>query len=78
MTRYFFDILADDEIVPDEEGMNLPDLQAAVREATDSLADLARYPVRSEDFQRLAISVRTLDGPVFKAASPWRGTVLLH
>ena len=35
MTRYFFDILADDEIVPDEEGMNLPDLQAAVREATD-------------------------------------------
>jgi hypothetical protein len=78
MTRYFFDILADDEIVPDEEGMNLPDLQAAVREATDSLADLARHPVRSEDFQRLAISVRTLDGPVFKTASPWRGTMLLH
>ena len=49
MTRYFFDILAGGEIVADEEGMNLPDLQAAVREATDSLADLARHPVRSED-----------------------------
>ena len=78
MTRYFFDILADDEIFPDEEGMNLPDLQAAVREAADFLADLARHPVRSETSSSLAISVRTLDGPVFKAASPWRGTMLLH
>jgi hypothetical protein len=78
MTRYFFDILAGDEIVADEEGINLPNFQAAVQEATDSLADLARHPVRSEGFQRLAISVRTLDGPVFKAGSPWRGTVFLH
>ena len=66
MTRYFFDILAGGEIVADEEAMNLPDLQAAVREATYFLADLARHPVRSEDFQRLAISVRTLDGPCSK------------
>jgi hypothetical protein len=71
MTRYYFDIVADGELVPDEEGMNLPNMDAARHEASHSLADLERETVRSEGFPRLAISVRTSDGPVFEAAFQW-------
>jgi hypothetical protein len=68
MPQYFFDIVADGELVPDEEGMNLPGLDAARREASHSLGDLARDTARPD---RLAISVRTSDGPVFETAFRW-------
>jgi hypothetical protein len=70
VTRYFFDIIANDELAPDEEGMILPNMEAARREASRSLADLARDTVRSGS-PRLAISVRTDDGPVCEAAFEW-------
>ena len=71
MMRYFFDITADGELTPDEEGMILPNIDAAWHEASDSLADLARDTVRSEGTPRLAISVRTDDGPVCEAVFQW-------
>ena len=71
MTRYFFDIIAHGELAPDEEGMILPNMEAARREASRSLADLARDTVRSGS-PRLAISVRTDDdGPVCEAVFEW-------
>jgi hypothetical protein len=42
MAQYFFDIIADGKLSPDEEGMILPNMDAARREASRSLADLAR------------------------------------
>jgi hypothetical protein len=54
--------------VPDEEGMILPDFDAARREASRSLAQLARAEIHSQDLLKLTISVRTSEGPVFEAA----------
>ena len=71
MARSFFDIVADGELNPDEEGMNLPNIEAARREASHSLADLARDAVRSEGTPRLVISVRTEEGPVCEAVFQW-------
>ena len=45
--RYFFDI-RDDQLVPDEEGMILPDIGAAQEEATRTLTDLVREAMRGE------------------------------
>ena len=71
MARYFFDVIADGELAPDEEGMNLPNLDAARREASRSLAELARDTLRSDGVPRLVISVRTEDGPVCEAVFHW-------
>jgi hypothetical protein len=71
MARYFFDVSADGELAPDEEGMILPNVDAARHEASRSSADLARDTVRSAGTPRLAISVRTDDGPVCEAVFEW-------
>jgi hypothetical protein len=44
--RYYFDI-RDDQLVPDEEGMILPDIEAAQEEATRTLTDLIREAMRA-------------------------------
>ena len=49
--RYFFDI-RDDQLVPDEEGMILPDIEAAQEEATRTLTDLVREAMRGESAGR--------------------------
>ena len=49
MAQYFFDIIAGGELVLDEEGMILPDFDAARREASRSLAQLAREECHTED-----------------------------
>ena len=67
MAQYFSDIIADGKLVADEEGMILPDFDAARREASRSLAQLARAEAHSEDLPKLTISVRTSEGPVFEA-----------
>ena len=67
MAQYFSDIIADGKLVADEEGMILPDFDAARREASRSLAQLARAECHSEDLPKLTISVRTSEGPVFEA-----------
>jgi len=59
MTRYFFNVMAAGNLIHDEEGMILPNVEAARREASRSLADLARDAVRNDGTPRLAISVRT-------------------
>ncbi|WP_439369643.1 DUF6894 family protein [Bradyrhizobium sp. DASA03120] len=59
-----------DEVVPDEEGLELPGLLAVHAEAAKSLADIVREAVHSDPLVRgrrdLAIDVRNDAGPVMQ------------
>jgi len=65
--RYFFDI-RDDQLVPDEEGMILPDIEAAQEEATRTLTDLVREAMRAGSAGGMTIEVRSQHGPVLEAS----------
>lgn len=67
MTRYFFDIRDDGSLVIDDDGVELADIKAAEIEAAESLAEMAKEVAPFEQDQRIAIEVRTADGPAFKA-----------
>ena len=71
MKRYFFDLRDGDVISPDEEGMELPDIEAVQEEAARSLADVAKDAVRSRGRHVfghwMAIEVRDEAGPVLQA-----------
>jgi len=69
--RYFFDI-RDDQLIPDEEGMILPDIEAAQEEATRTLTDLVREAMRAESAGGMTIEVRSQHGPVLEASLTWR------
>ena len=64
MTRYFFDIRDEEGVWPDEEGRELPGLEAAEVEAALSLAGMAH----SERQEHMAVEVRTVEGPLFQAS----------
>ena len=68
MPRYYFDPREDDEIAPDEEGMELSDIERVQEEAARSLADMARDTLRrrarDSSGHRMAIEVRDDEGPV--------------
>jgi hypothetical protein len=69
MKRYYFDIREGDQLIPDEEGIELPSPQAAQEEAVRSLGDLARdAPGTDRDGapRRLAIEVRDESGPMMQ------------
>lgn len=78
MTRYFFDVLSDGQLDHrDKVGVLLPDRAAAQREASLCLADLARDEFWSaRPSLRVAISVRTVEGPVCEAAYQWNSLSL--
>ena len=58
MPRYYFDIRDGDELIPDEEGMDLPDLKAAEIEAAHSLLGMAKDAAHRHDRHQMAIEVR--------------------
>ena len=70
MKRYFFDLRDGDVLAPDEEGIELPDIESVQEEAALSLADMAHHADRTEHKHsaghRMAIEVRDDSGPVFK------------
>ena len=68
MPRYHFDIRENDGIAWDEEGWDLPDLEAAEIEAAQSLADMARDLPPNAPRRSVAIEVRSNGRPLFKAA----------
>jgi hypothetical protein len=72
MKRYFFDIRDGDKLVIDEEGLELPHVEAAQDEAAQSLADMARDRIRRTPFSHMAIEVRDSDGPVVEATFQWQ------
>jgi hypothetical protein len=70
MPRYYFDLLDGDVLASDEEGLLLPNLQAAQAEAARSLADMARDAVENlaatPDKRDMAIEVRDAAGPLMQ------------
>jgi len=67
MTRYYFDLVDQDGLVIDEEGMEFGDMEAVEREATQAMADAARESLqRALKAGEAAIEVRDDSGPVMR------------
>ncbi|WP_244068257.1 DUF6894 family protein [Bradyrhizobium sp. Ce-3] len=64
MKRYFFDIREDDELAVDEEGILLPDIEAAEIEAAKSLADVVRDRAIANRSRQVTIEVRDESGAI--------------
>ena len=67
--RYYFDLRDADGVTRDEEGVELPDIEAALEEAALALADMARG-VALDDIgsgHQMAIEVRDERGPLLQA-----------
>ena len=75
MARYFFDFKTDGAFANDEEGMELPDVEAAHNEAVDSLGELIVVTEGAID-QHFAIEVRDELGPVLKLTAVVGSTIL--
>ena len=68
MTRYFFDVTSNGDLIQDEEGDDLDGLQAARAEAIAILPDLARDLKIDGDQHSLAVTARDVTGKsVFRA-----------
>ena len=76
MPLYFFDTRDGDKFIQDDVGMELSDLESAKREATLSLAELARDVVAGEDRRTLAVQVREALEPVLEARMTFEAVVL--
>jgi hypothetical protein len=46
MARFYFHLRAGDELVPDEEGIDLPDFSAAQREAIEAARELLAEAIK--------------------------------
>jgi len=77
MQRFFFDV-HDHAIIIDEDGTDLPDLEAAIREAIRSLPAIAADSIpNGDDRQNFTIIVRDAERrPVYTAAMSFSGTRL--
>jgi hypothetical protein len=65
MPRYFFDVCDEDGAFTDEVGMELPDMDTAIKEARRALADMMRDALRDQNRGAMAIAIRDgADGPV--------------
>ena len=68
MARYFFDCKTNNAFADDEEGMELPNAEAAHNEAVGSLAEMFVIEEGTID-QRFVISVRDELGPVLEVSA---------
>lgn len=70
MPRYFFDVQDGEGVFVDETGMDLPDMETAIREARRALADMMRDNLRDQAAQALLICIRDdADGQVVLTVS---------
>jgi hypothetical protein len=77
MKRYFFDLIVDGRVARDEEGLLLAGPAEARRKASVSLAELAREEFRlNSPVSRMAILVRTVEGPTCETAFQWQSKLL--
>lgn len=58
MPRYYFDTRDDDKFICDNEGLELPDVQAATKAAARSLAEFALDVLPSSNERCLGVDVR--------------------
>jgi hypothetical protein len=78
MKLYFFDIRDGEDLIPDEVGVELPDINAVKTEAALSLADITRTDFIGQPFRHMAIEVRDDDGPVLEATFHWKLRLIRH
>jgi uncharacterized membrane protein len=69
LPRYFFDTYDGNLFVPDNEGIELKDLDAAKAEAQKALPDLARDALPDGDQKTFIVSVRDEAGQVVLRAA---------
>jgi hypothetical protein len=70
MPQYFFDVQDGDGVFIDDVGMELPDMDTAIREARRALADMMRDALRDQSGQAVVIRIRDgADGPVVLSVS---------
>jgi hypothetical protein len=70
MANYFFDLRSAETFSRDEEGMELPDAEAAHDMALGALVDAARDAVIEGSLdQRFTVEVRNGTGPVLEVAA---------
>lgn len=62
MPRFYFDIRVGTRFVPDEEGVEFPDLEAAEREAAETAAAIGRDHLPTGETQEVVIEVRNEHG----------------
>lgn len=70
MPRYFFDVRDDEGTFVDLVGLELADMDAAIREARRALADMLRDALRDQGKAVVEIGIRDgADGPVVLAVT---------
>ncbi len=62
MPLYYFDVREDVRFVPDDEGMELPDLDAAETEAAEAAALITRDAIRKRTARSVTVEVRDDEG----------------
>ena len=76
MTRYFFDTWDDDLFIEDDEGFEMPSLEAVRIEASRTLAELARDVIPRSIKRTLIVKARTADRSVLEARLVFEAFVL--
>jgi ferredoxin len=66
MPRFFFDIRDGDSFTSDDEGLEFGDIEQAQREASETLADMAKDAIRNGALPKLAIDVRANGEPLLR------------
>lgn len=70
MPRYFFDIKDDKESFVDSTGIELPNMDAAIREARRALAEMVGESLRDRGNDDIAVRIRDgAEGPVLLEVS---------
>jgi len=62
MPRYYFDLREDGSFVEDEDGLSLPNINAAQREAAETAAEIGRDRLPKGGVQFVTIDVRDENG----------------
>ena len=77
MPLYFFDTRDNDTLVEDDIGVDLPDLEAVKRQASLSLAELARDVLPGSLKRQLAVEVRDERQPILRALLTFEAVILI-
>jgi hypothetical protein len=77
MPRYYFDTRDNEAFIPDDTGMELPDLETVKAEAAKSLAELARDVLPGALKRTLAVEVRDERQPVLMAILNFEAIILV-
>jgi hypothetical protein len=77
MARYFFDTRDNDIFLEDDEGVDLPDLEAVKFQASASLGELARDVLPGSIKRELSVEARDERGPVLFARLSFEAIVLV-